>query len=77
MKELSDFIQAHTYPLLRYDDDERPFLFASCVLQIDDSIYLVTAGHALKGVSTGLMTRGRSHVFDVTGRGGIAQGING
>lgn len=39
MKEVSDLIQAHTYPPLRYGDDARPIVFASCVfLQVDDSI---------------------------------------
>jgi hypothetical protein len=53
-------------------------LFACCVfLQVDESVYLVTARHALKGVATELMTRGRSYLFDVVGRGGMAQGING
>lgn len=78
MKEVSDLIQSYTYPLFRYDDFGRPTLFASCVfLQVDKLVYLVTARHALKGASTGLLTRGRSHLFDVRGRGGMAQGVNG
>lgn len=78
MKEVSDFMQSYTYPLFRYDDNGRPTLFASCVfLQLDESAYLVTARHALKGVTTGLMTRGRSHLFDVVGQGGMAQGVEG
>jgi hypothetical protein len=42
-------------------------------LQVDKSVYLVTARHAIKGVTTGLMARGRSRLFDVVGQGGMAQ----
>ena len=78
MKEVSDLIQSYTYPLFRYDDNGRPTLFASCVfLQVDESVYLVTARHALKAVTAGLMTRGRSRLFDVVGQGGMAQGVEG
>jgi hypothetical protein len=78
MREVSDFIQSYTYPLFRYDNNGRPTLFASCVfLQVDEVVYLVTARHALKGLTTGLLTRGRSHLFDIGGQGGMAQGVNG
>jgi hypothetical protein len=50
MKEVSDLIQSYTYPLFRHDENGRPTLFASCVfLYVDESFYLVTARHALKG----------------------------
>lgn len=78
MKALSDLIQSYTYPLFRYDGCGCPTLFASCVfLQVDEFVYLVTARHALKGVTTGLLTRGRSTLFDIRGHGGMAQGVNG
>lgn len=49
MKEVSDLIQLHTYPLFRDDDNRRPTLFASCVfVYVDEFVYLVTARHALK-----------------------------
>jgi hypothetical protein len=78
MKEVSDLIQSYTYPLFRYDDNGRPTLFASCVfLQVDEAVYLVTAWHALKDVTTRLMTRGRNHLFDVVGQGAMAKGMDG
>jgi hypothetical protein len=78
MKEVSDLIQSYTYPLFRYDDNGRPTLFASCIfLQVDESVYLVTARHALKGFTTRLLTRGRNNLFDIRGQGGMAQGVNG
>jgi hypothetical protein len=78
MKAASTLIQLYTYPLLRLDDHRRPTLFASCVfLEVDRFVYLVTARHALEGISTGLLTRGPSHLFEIHGRGGMAQGVNG
>jgi hypothetical protein len=78
MKEVSDLIQSYTYPLFRYDDNGRPTLFATCIfLEVDEAVYLVTARHALSGVTTGLLTRGRRNLFDIRGTGGMAQGVNG
>jgi hypothetical protein len=78
MKEVSDLIQSYTYPLFCYKEHGHPMLFASCVfLQVDEIVYLVTARHALKGFTTGLLTRGRGKLFDVRGQGGMAQGVNG
>jgi hypothetical protein len=78
MRDVSETIQSFTYPLLHFDQKGRPDLFASCVfLEVDGSVYLVTAAHALDGLSTGLMTRGRTHLFDIRGRGGKAKGVNG
>lgn len=78
MRDVSETIQSFTYPLLRFDHKGRPDLFASCVfLDVDGSVYLVTAAHALDGLSSGLMTRGRTHLFDIRGRGSRAKGVNG
>lgn len=65
MKEVSDQIQAYTYPLFHYDNDGRLALFASCVfLQVDESVYLVSAKHAPKGATSGLLTPGRSNFLE-------------
>src|ERR1700730_16960430 len=78
MGEMSKTIQSYTYPLLRFDHKGRPDLLASCLfLEVDASVYLVTAAHALGGVFAGLMTRGRHHLFDIRAQGGKAKGING
>lgn len=78
MRDVSATIQSFTYPLLHFDRRGRPELFASCVfLEVDGTPYLVTAAHALDGLSSGLMTRGQTHLFDIRGRGGKAKGING
>jgi hypothetical protein len=78
MKEVSATIQKYTYPLLAFDDRRRPDLFASCVfIEVSGSVFLVTARHAVFGISKGLMTRGRTHLFDIGAQGGMAQGVNG
>lgn len=70
----SQTIQRYTYPLLRADAQGLPDVFASGVfLGVDDHVYLVTAAHALRGTTTGLLTRGRSHLFQIAGRGTVSR----
>ncbi|MBI3545137.1 MAG: hypothetical protein HY081_00875 [Gammaproteobacteria bacterium] len=67
--EASKIIQTYTYPLLRRDENSLPDIFASCVfLEVNKSIYLVTAAHAIRGNTSGLLTRGNGRLIDVTGR---------
>ena len=75
----SESIQAYTYPLLRVDENVFPDLVASCVfIEISGSVYLITAAHAIRGHKHGLLTRGRGHLIDVSGRATVsrAQGVD-
>ena len=67
-------IQAYTYPLLWVDEQARPYVVASCVfLDVSGMIYLVTAAHAIRGHSRGLLTRGQGHLIDVTGPAAVSR----
>lgn len=70
----SNLIQRFTYPLLRFDDRGVPDVFASCVfIDVAGAIYLVTAAHALRDNSVGLITRGKGRLFQVAGRGTVSR----
>jgi hypothetical protein len=74
----SSLIQRFTYPLLRFDDRGVPDVFASCVfIDVAGAIYLVTAAHALRGNSVGLLTRGKGRLFQVAGRGTVSRAEGG
>ena len=67
-------LQRFTYPLLRLDDRALPEVFASCVfVEVVGAIYLVTAAHALRGNSVGLLTRGNGRLFQVAGKGTVSR----
>lgn len=72
--EASKKIQAYTYPLLRLNDNSLPDIIASCIfLEVNNSIYLVTAAHAIRGNTSGLLTRGNGRLIDVTGRATVSR----
>jgi len=71
----STLIQKFTYPLLRLDEKKLPVVFASCVfLRVEDKVYLVTAAHALRRNPTGLWTRGKKCLFEISGRATVSRG---
>lgn len=72
--EASKIIQTYTYPLLRVDENSLPDIVASCVfLEVNKSIYLVTAAHVIRGNASGLLTRGNGRLIDVTGRAVVSR----
>ncbi|MEJ1384470.1 MAG: hypothetical protein RPV21_08855 [Candidatus Sedimenticola sp. (ex Thyasira tokunagai)] len=71
--EASKLIQAYTYPLFRVGKNSLPDIFASCVfLEMNKSIYLVSAAHAIRGNTSGLLTRGNGQLMDVVGHATVS-----
>lgn len=74
MIKASELIQSYTYPLLTDGKGDNPDIFASCVfIEWDKEFFLITASHALRVNNSGLFTRGKKTLIDVTGRANITR----
>jgi len=68
-------VRKYTYPILFEGEDGIPDLVASCLfIQIDGQDYLVTAAHAVRNKSRGMLTSGCEELVGVSGRASSTSG---